>query len=85
MENKLPERKIIRLKKFDYSSVGAYFITICTQDKKPILSQIVKSDNKFSYNTNDIVVGDGAFDVPPFRVVSFLIIIMACMWSGIIT
>ncbi|MBR5314803.1 MAG: hypothetical protein IKU45_05280, partial [Clostridia bacterium] len=64
MENKLPERKIIRLKKFDYNSVGAYFITICTQDKKPILSKIVKPDNKLSYNTNDIVVGDGALDVP---------------------
>lgn len=38
MENKF--RKVIRLKDFDYSQSGAYFITICTKDKKSILSQI---------------------------------------------
>lgn len=32
----LPKRKINRLKKYDYSSDGAYFITICTKDKKQI-------------------------------------------------
>ena len=31
-----PERKSIRLKNFDYSSNGCYFITVCTKDKKPI-------------------------------------------------
>ena len=30
----LPERKTIRLPEYDYSSPGAYFITICTQGKK---------------------------------------------------
>lgn len=34
MENKLPKRKPNRLKNYDYSSVGAYFITICTRDRK---------------------------------------------------
>ncbi len=37
----LPERKHPRLKEYDYSSSGAYFITICTQDRKCILSEIV--------------------------------------------
>ena len=32
----LLKRKIIRLKYYDYSSNGAYFITICTQNKKHI-------------------------------------------------
>lgn len=27
----LPNRKQIRFKEYDYSSPGAYFITICTQ------------------------------------------------------
>ncbi|MBQ7121125.1 MAG: transposase [Clostridia bacterium] len=33
-EDVLPKRKPIRLKGYDYSSVGAYHITICTKDKK---------------------------------------------------
>ena len=36
----LPQRKQARLKAFDYSSNGYYFITICTKDKKCILSEI---------------------------------------------
>jgi len=31
----------MRLKNFDYSSTGAYFITICTHNRKCMLSQIV--------------------------------------------
>ena len=37
----LPQRKINRIPKYNYNQKGAYFITICTQDRKPILSQIV--------------------------------------------
>ena len=37
---KLPKRKPTRLKDYDYSIPGAYFITICTKDKKQILSHI---------------------------------------------
>ncbi|MBR5490389.1 MAG: transposase [Oscillospiraceae bacterium] len=32
-----PERKPIRLKDYDYSTPGAYFITVCIADRKPIL------------------------------------------------
>lgn len=32
------KRKNIRLKEYDYNSVGSYFITFCVQDKKNILS-----------------------------------------------
>ena len=41
METELPNRKPTRLQNFDYNSVGAYFITICTQHKQKILSHIV--------------------------------------------
>ena len=34
------DRKPTRLKDFDYSSHGAYFVTICAKDRKPIFSQI---------------------------------------------
>ena len=36
----LPKRKFIRLPEYDYSSPGAYFITICTKDRRCILSDI---------------------------------------------
>ncbi len=36
-----PVRKRNRLEQFDYSSGGAYFITICTKDRKCILGEIV--------------------------------------------
>ena len=36
MDNKkeFPKRKDIRLKNYDYSSLGAYFVTICTENRK---------------------------------------------------
>lgn len=40
----LQKRKPNRLQNFDYSTNGAYFITICTQGKKCILSKIVGGD-----------------------------------------
>ena len=36
----LPQRKPNRIPDYDYSQNGAYFITICTRDRKRILSQI---------------------------------------------
>ena len=46
MENKkeLIKRKPTRLKNFDYNSTGAYFITICTENRREILSRIVGGD-----------------------------------------
>ena len=44
-----PRRKPNRLFYYDYNSPGAYFLTICTQEKRPILGTIV---------------GGGAFDAP---------------------
>ncbi len=45
----LKKRKPVRLKDYDYSSSGVYFITVCSKDRKPIFSRIV---------------GDGDLDVP---------------------
>lgn len=36
-----PKRKNLRLKEYDYSKVGAYFVTICTEGRKQILSEII--------------------------------------------
>ena len=41
-EKKLPIRKNTRLQVFDYNIPTAYFITICTEHKMPLLSNIVE-------------------------------------------
>jgi len=41
---KLPERKTIRLKDYDYSTPGWYFITICTKNRENLLCNIVGTD-----------------------------------------
>ena len=41
METSMPKRKHPRLKEYDYSTNGAYFITVCTQDRRCLLSRIV--------------------------------------------
>ena len=45
----LPKRKPNRLAEYDYSTPGAYFLTLCTEDKRCILGR---------------VVGGGALDAP---------------------
>lgn len=37
----LAKRKVNRLPNYDYSQNGAYFVTVCTQDRRKILSDIV--------------------------------------------
>ena len=43
-EKELPKRKPTRLRYFDYNASGAYFITICTENRRQILSHIVGGD-----------------------------------------
>lgn len=38
---KLQKRKATRLKGYNYSTPGAYFITLCVKDRKPLLSEII--------------------------------------------
>ena len=58
-EKELPKRKPTRLKNFDYSSAGAYFVTICIRDRMHILSEIVKTDLTATDKTNGLAVGEG--------------------------
>ena len=44
-----PKRKANRLSSYNYNTPGAYFITICTHNRSPILGT---------------VVGGGALDAP---------------------
>ncbi len=43
----LPKRKNPRLKNYDYSLNGCYFVTFCVKDRKQIFGEIRKSDNEF--------------------------------------
>ena len=58
-EKESPKRKPTRLKNFDYSSVGAYFVTICIRDRMNILSEIVKENLTATDKTNRSAVGEG--------------------------
>ena len=40
----LPNRKSNRIPEYDYSANGACFVTICTKDRKKILSRVVGDD-----------------------------------------
>ncbi len=40
MTQKLPSRRSIRLKDFDYAAPGGYFITLCTHNRKPLFGEI---------------------------------------------
>ncbi len=48
----MQKRKPTRLKDYDYSQNGAYFITICVKDRKQLLSTIVGDDALIVPNTN---------------------------------
>ena len=60
-------RKPNRLPNFDYSTPGAYFITICTEGRKPELCRIV---------------GGGAFDAPTVSLSAFGRIVQTYILSG---
>lgn len=38
-------RRSIRLKNYDYSSIGMYFVTICTQDSAMLFGEVVGADS----------------------------------------
>ncbi len=45
--NKLPKRKQLRLKNYNYLQPGYYFITICTHKRRKLLSNIEDGDGSF--------------------------------------
>ncbi|MCK4856385.1 MAG: transposase [candidate division Zixibacteria bacterium] len=48
------QRKSLRLKGHDYSQDGAYFITICTVNKTPLLGTVI--DNMMIMNDHGLIV-----------------------------
>ena len=58
MENDLPKRKPTRLGCFDYSTTDAYFVTICTEDRREILSRITQLNPTGDGDTLNYAVGE---------------------------
>ena len=58
-EKDLPKRKSTRLKNYDYSSTGVYFVTICIQDRKQILSEIIRTAGSVTNEQETSPVGEG--------------------------
>lgn len=58
--NSVPKRKRNRLLGYDYSLPSTYFLTICTKDRKEILSKIT--------------VGTGVLDCPKIELSKFGVI-----------
>lgn len=54
----LPKRKSTRLKGYDYSSTGVYFVTICVRDRMCIFSETVRSDLMAADDKNGLSVGE---------------------------
>jgi hypothetical protein len=49
-------RRSIRLKDYDYSSPGAYFITIVAYQRECLLGEIINGEMRFN-PTGEIIVG----------------------------
>jgi REP element-mobilizing transposase RayT len=45
---KRQRRRIARLKDYDYSQAGAYFITICTQDRACLFGEVVDGEMRLN-------------------------------------
>ena len=56
MENNMSQRKQIRLREYDYSQEGYYFITICTKNRERILSEIVRAHDCARIKLNNVGV-----------------------------
>ncbi len=57
--DKLPQRKLHRLKNHDYSSNGYYFVTICTHHRQHILCDIIGDAGDIRNAGNNRNAGDG--------------------------
>ncbi|MDD3296242.1 MAG: transposase [Candidatus Omnitrophica bacterium] len=60
--DKFPKRKLTRLKKYDYSQTGYYFVTICTQNRKEIFASI--KNNQIILNEFGRIVKKSWLQIP---------------------
>ena len=65
MSKNYPERRSIRLRGYDYSQDGLYFITICTYNREPIFGRI--ANGKMQLNDAGIIARDAWLDTARIR------------------
>lgn len=56
MPDAMPQRRSIRLRDYDYSYAGAYFVTICTYQRAPILGWIIDGEAWLGSHGEAVVV-----------------------------
>ena len=54
--NELPKRKQIRLKEYDYTQNGYYFITVCTHNRQNLFGEIVGATLRGRPNNPDKMI-----------------------------
>jgi REP element-mobilizing transposase RayT len=59
---KIHHRRSIRLKRYDYSQAGAYFVTIVMQGRVPLFGEVVKEEMRL--NQYGKIVQAARFDLP---------------------
>jgi putative transposase len=64
-QNHYPQRRSIRLEGYDYRSEGGYFVTIVTNEMKPLFGEIY--DGKMRLNENGQIVKEEWFKTPEIR------------------
>lgn len=57
-----PQRKRMRLSEYDYTTEGAYFVTICSNKRLPILGRI--TDGIMILNSNGKIVRESWLELP---------------------
>ena len=62
--NELPKRKHIRIEDYDYSTPGAYFITVCINDRKPILWNVGAATCRPNLSKSGSVVETAILQIP---------------------
>jgi len=62
---KIHHRRSIRLKGYDYSRVGAYFVTICTHKRECVFGEVVEGEMRL--NETGMIVQDEWLRTPTIR------------------
>ena len=71
MGTELPDRKGNRLKGYDYSACGVYFVTVCTQNRVCNLGSVVGADARISPPALRQPEGSAGNYCPPLQSVQY--------------
>jgi REP element-mobilizing transposase RayT len=66
-----PDRKLNRLENYDYSRNGLYFITICTKDRVPYLSEVTSVGNAALGVPHNSITENCIFDIPNVKLTEY--------------